>query len=273
MTDTTGIGGAMGTAASGIVEGAAALRNLHVQGSPIVLPNAWDAASARAVEAAGFPAVATGSAAVAAVLGYGDGHEAPAEEMFAAVARITRVVGVPVTADIERGYGLAPAELVGRLLETGAVGCNLEDSDPATGAMIDPSEQADFLAAVRAAARDAGGDLVINARVDVFLQGEGPAEDLLAEAVDRGRRYREAGADCVYPILASDPQVIGALVREIGPVNVLFRPGVPSIAELAALGVARISFGAGLHQAAQELTGRMLDAVARGDSPFATPGA
>ncbi|GGO29694.1 carboxyvinyl-carboxyphosphonate phosphorylmutase [Microbispora rosea subsp. aerata] len=252
-----------------ISEKAAALRALHVPGDPVVLPNAWDAASARAVEAAGFPAVATGSESVAAALGYEDGHDTPVDEMFAAVARITRVVTVPVTADVERGYGLEPAELVERIAAAGAVGCNLEDSDPPTGAMIDAAEQADFLAAVRAAADEAGTGLVINARVDTFMHGSGTPEERLAEAIDRGRRYLAAGADCVYPILASDPEVIGALAREIGgPINVFFRPGMPSIRDLAALGVARVSFGPGIHRAAQAFTARMLDAITRGDDPF-----
>ncbi|MEV5741072.1 isocitrate lyase/phosphoenolpyruvate mutase family protein [Microbispora rosea] len=252
-----------------IHEKAAALRALHVPGDPVVLPNAWDAASARAVEAAGFSAVATGSAAVAAVLGYEDGHDTPADEMFAAVARISRAVAVPVTADVERGYGLEPAELVERLAAAGAVGCNLEDSDPATGALIDPGEQADFLAAVRAAAAEAGTGLVINARVDTFIHGSGTPGERLAEALDRGGRYLAAGADCVYPIFAGDPEVIGALAKEMGgPFNVLFRPGVPAIRDLAALGVARVSFGPGIHRAAQAFTARMLDAIARGDDPF-----
>ncbi|MEV7805231.1 isocitrate lyase/phosphoenolpyruvate mutase family protein [Microbispora sp. NPDC088329] len=245
------------------------LRALHVPGDPVVLPNAWDAASARAVEAAGFPAVATSSAAVAAVLGYEDGQDTPVDEMFAAVARITRVVAVPVTADVERGYGLEPAELVERLAAAGAVGCNLEDSDPATGTMIDAAEQADFLAAVRAAAAKAGTDLVINARVDTFIHGAGTPGERLAEALDRAGRYLDAGADCVYPILASDPEVIGTLAREIGgPINVLMWPGVPSIRDLAALGVARVSLGSGIHRATQAFTAGMLDTIARGDDPF-----
>ncbi|MBX6386749.1 MAG: isocitrate lyase/phosphoenolpyruvate mutase family protein [Microbispora sp.] len=249
---------------------AAALRALHVPGDPVVLPNAWDATTARAVEAAGFPAVATGSDAVAAVLGYRDGQDTPADEMFAAVARIARVVTVPVTADIERGYGLGPAELVERLAAAGAVGCNLEDSDPPTGEMIDAAEQADFLAAVRAAAAEACTDLVINARVDTFIHGSGTPGERLAAAIERGRRYLAAGADCVYPILASDPEVIATLAREIGgPINVMFRPGMPPIRDLAALGVARVSFGPGIHRAAQAFTARMLDTIARGEDPFA----
>ncbi|MEV4458009.1 isocitrate lyase/phosphoenolpyruvate mutase family protein, partial [Microbispora sp. NPDC049633] len=173
-----------------IHEKAAVLRALHVPGDPVVLPNAWDAASARAVEAAGFPAVATGSESVAASLGYEDGHDTPVDEMFAAVARITRVVAVPVTADVERGYGLRAAELVERLAAAGAVGCNLEDSDPATGAMIDAAEQADFLAAVRAAAAEAGAGLVVNARVDTFIHGAGSPGDRLAEAIASGSLAR-----------------------------------------------------------------------------------
>ncbi|MEO3809314.1 isocitrate lyase/phosphoenolpyruvate mutase family protein [Sphaerisporangium sp. B11E5] len=245
-------------------DAAARLRALHVPGRPLVLPNAWDAASARAVVAAGFPVVATGSAAVARSLGYDDGEDTPVAEMLAAVARISRVVAVPVTADMERGYRLPPAELAERVAEAGAAGVNLEDSDPRTGALIDPAEQEDFLAAVRAAAPD----LVINARADTFLHGSGSPEQCLAEAVERGRRYLRAGADCVYPILAADPAVISTLVTEIGgPVNVYLRPGMPSIADLAALGVARVSFGGGLHTATQTYLSGLLADIAAGRSP------
>ncbi|MGC5012259.1 isocitrate lyase/PEP mutase family protein [Streptosporangium sp. DT93] len=253
---------------------AAALRALHVPGRPLVLPNVWDAASARAVEAAGFPAIATGSAAIAPVLGYDDGEQAPPEEMLAAVARISRAVSLPVTADVERGYRLEPAELVRRLAAAGASGCNLEDSDPATGASIDADEQAGLLRAVRAAAEDAGTDLVINARVDVFMNGTGSDEERLAEAVRRGRLYLEAGADCVYPIFASEAGIIRELTGRIdGPVNILFRPGTPSLAELAELGVARVSYGHGLHRAVSAYADRMFAAIRDGESPYppATP--
>ncbi|WP_344934100.1 isocitrate lyase/phosphoenolpyruvate mutase family protein [Sphaerisporangium flaviroseum] len=259
----------LSTATSEPNAGAAALRALHVPGSPLVLPNVWDAASARAVTAAGFPVVATGSAAVAPALGYADGEATPAGVMFDAVARIVRAVPVPVTADLERGYGLAPAELVERIAATGAVGFNLEDSDPGTGAMVDAGEQADYLAAVRAAAAGAGVDLVINARVDTFAHGEGSPRERLAEAVERGRRYLRAGADCVYPILLAEAEAIRTLVAEVGgPVNVLFRPGVPSLAELGELGVARVSFGHGLHAAAQAYLATMLEAIKSGRSPY-----
>ncbi|HEU4541045.1 MAG TPA: isocitrate lyase/phosphoenolpyruvate mutase family protein [Jiangellaceae bacterium] len=229
--------------------GAAQFRALHRRGEPVILPNAWDAASARAVEAAGFPAVATSSAAVAESLGYSDGESTPAHEMLDAVSRIVRVLNVPGTVDMERGYGMAPAELVERLAATGAVGCNLEDSDPRTGRLIDMGEQVAFLGDVRAAANSAGLDLVINARIDTYLM-DARSDEPVAETRRRALEYRKAGADCVYPIKLGDGEAIARLVDQIGgPVNILYRPGGPTIAELAALGVARISFASGLYRA------------------------
>ncbi len=185
---------------SALTNAARRFRAAHHGPRPLVLPNVWDCASARVFAGAGFGALATSSGAVAATLGYADGQHTPAAEMFAAIARIARCVDVPVTADIEAGYGLAPAELAGRLAEAGAVGCNLEDSDPVSRDLADPGRQADFLAAVRAAAGEA---LVLNARVDVFVRPRpAGAGDAAAEAAERGRRYLAAGADCCYPILA-----------------------------------------------------------------------
>jgi 2-methylisocitrate lyase-like PEP mutase family enzyme len=244
---------------------AAALRALHVPGRPLVLPNAWDASSARAVAKAGFPAVATSSAAIAAALGYADGEATPVAEMLDAIAGIVAAVDVPVTADIERGYGLAPAELVERLAATGAVGCNLEDSDPRTHVMVDPQRQVDFLAAVRAAAVHSGLDLVLNARVDTFARPEPSIDD----AVHRAQLYRAAGADCVFPILAAEPDDIRTLVASIdGPVNIMCRPGAPAPAELAALGVARVSFGSTVRSALQAHHRRLLEQIAAGVSPY-----
>ena len=253
-------------------EKAATLRSLHVAGKPLVLPNAWDAASARMVEETGFSVVATSSFATAGILGYADGEEAPVDEVLAAAAQIVRAVRLPVTVDMERGYGLAPAELVARLAATGAVGLNLEDSDPSTRTMIDPEEQADFLATVRAAGVSAGVDLVINARTDSFLHRVGSSEEQLAASIDRGGRYLAAGADCVYPIGASDADVIGALVEGIpGPVNVGYGRGTLSLAELAALGVARVSFGPSLQLHLYEtFRSDLLSAVASGRNPFAS---
>jgi 2-methylisocitrate lyase-like PEP mutase family enzyme len=151
-----------------------------------VLPNAWDAASARLVEAAGFPVVATSSNAMAAVLGYEDGEQVPVDDALAYVATIARAVRVPVTADFERGFRLRPVELVERFAATGAVGFNLEDSNPSTRGMVDASAQADFLAAVRAAADTSGVDLVINARTDSFIRRAGSPDEQLAASLDRG---------------------------------------------------------------------------------------
>jgi 2-methylisocitrate lyase-like PEP mutase family enzyme len=235
---------------------AARLRAMHSGPQPLVLPNAWDPVSARAFAEAGFAALATSSSAVAASLGYRDGAT-PADEMFGAIARITRSVDVPVTADVESGYGMRAAELVLRLAECGVVGCNLEDSDPGTRTLTDPERHASYIAAVRA---ESGSELVINARVDVYVRppaadranagalspGEVDAEALDA-AVARSDAYLAAGADCAYPILAP-PAALPELVRRIdGPVNAMFVPGGPSLAELAAFGVARITFGGGLH--------------------------
>ena len=151
---------------------AESLRDLH-HGEMLVLPNVWDAASAAVVAEAGFPAVATASAAVSAMLGHPDGEGAPWEEMFAAAGRVARAVQVPVTVDAEAGYGMRPRELVDRLLEIGAVGCNLEDTDHRAGGLADAGAQAEWLAGVRSAADDAGVPIVINARVDIFLPAAG----------------------------------------------------------------------------------------------------
>src|SRR5215216_444213 len=147
------------------------LRSLHRPGAPLLLPNVWDVATARAVVAAGFPVVATSSGGVAATLGYEDHEGAPGDEMLAAAARIARSVEVPVTIDAEAGYGMEPAELVAALRSAGAAGCNLEDTDHTAGSLRDPDRHAQWLRAVRQAAADDGYRLVINARVDVFLGG------------------------------------------------------------------------------------------------------
>ncbi len=223
-----------------------AFRALHRRRSPddpLVLPGPWDAASARALVEAGFPALATPSAGVAASLGYEDG-QTPADEMFAAVARIAGAVDVPVSADIEGGYGIPPKELVERLLETGAVGCNLEDSEH--GVLKDPHRHADWLAEVRSAAADR---LFVNARIDTFACGITDPE----QAIRRAALYVAAGADCVYPIGA--PTAVLPLLRSgiQGPVNVGARVGEgPSPAELGELGATRITFGPGMQRKAAQ---------------------
>ncbi|MFF4043747.1 isocitrate lyase/phosphoenolpyruvate mutase family protein [Streptomyces sp. NPDC001816] len=231
-------------------------RSLHrkrAQGDPLVLPGPWDAASARVCVEAGFPALATPSAGVAASLGYEDGAT-PADEMFAAVARIVRAVDVPVSADVEGGYGLAPKELVERLLEAGVVGCNLEDSNG--GVLKDPHEHAEYLAEVRSAAADR---LFVNARVDTFLHGDGDPD----RAIERAAAYVAAGADCVYPILA--PVDVLPLLRAgiQGPLNMFARLDGegPSPAVLGELGATRVTFGPGLQRRATQALREIADGL------------
>jgi 2-methylisocitrate lyase-like PEP mutase family enzyme len=248
------------------------LQSLHKPGAPLLLPNAWDAASAKTVVEAGFPVVATTSLGVAAALGYEDDERAPADEMFAAAARIARSVEVPVTVDAEAGYGMEPSAVVAALRDAGAVGCNLEDTEHTAGRLRDAESHAEWLRAVRQAAADDGYPLVINARVDVFiwpyLAGAGPEqeallpepvrragvkvpetqEELVPEALRRARVYLEAGVDCVYPICLWEKDALRQFVSAVrGPVNVARMPEGPPVAELAALGVARVSWGPFLH--------------------------
>lgn len=231
-------------------------RDLHhsrTPGDPLVLPGPWDAASARVFADAGFPALATPSAGVAASLGYEDGAT-PVAEMFAAVARIARAVPVPVSADIEAGYGLPPKELVERLLETGAVGCNLEDS--ADGVLEDPQRQADRLAEVRAVA---GDQLFVNARVDTYVHGVPDGTDPETETIARARLYAAAGADCVYPI-AAPPESLPRLAAAIpAPLNVFALPDGPTPRRLGELGATRITFGPGLQRQAMAAVRRIVD--------------
>ena len=235
---------------------AAQLRGLHHSPSILVLPNAWDAASARVIEEAGFPAIATTSAGVAFSLGYPDRQCIGRDEMLEAIRRIASAVRVPVTADIEAGYGETPeavAETIRGVVEAGAVGVNLEDCWERAGVPVlaDIALQQER---IRAAREAASVPLVINARTDVFLRRLGDE----ADAVRRLNAYLQAGADCAFPILVREPAVIARLVAAVaGPVNTLAGPGAPSIPELQRLGVARVSFGSALMRASLGLTRRI----------------
>jgi 2-methylisocitrate lyase-like PEP mutase family enzyme len=186
--------------------------------------------------------------------------------MFAAIARIARVVPVPVTADLEGGYGLGAEEFVARLLATGAVGCNIEDTDRSGQSVLrDPDAQAEYLAAVKQAGRAAGVDIVLNARIDVFVRQFGAPEARVPEAIRRARIYLEAGADCVYPIFVREEATIAALVEDIpGPVNIFALPDGPSRTRLGELGVARISYAGRLHRAALAEHQRCVQAIRTG---------
>ncbi len=248
---------------------AAALRALHVPGSPVLLPNAWDADTAGLVVAAGFPVVATSSGAVAASLGHHDHQGAPAEEMLAAAARIAAAVDVPVTVDAEAGYGLEPADLVDRLLAMGAAGCNLEDTDHSTGRPGAVEVQAAYLRAARAAA---GRSLVINARIDVFVASfPDPAADQsehLNEALDRAAAYLDAGADCVYPILLRSAELAEEFIDSVrAPVNLLAHPMTFDPAAARKAGAARVSLGTGLWRAQRLWLGEQLAELRRGNLP------
>ena len=229
----------------------AEFRRLH--GSrPLVLPNAWDAASARLMEQAGAKAIATTSAGISWSHGCLDGQKLTRDEMLAAIGRIVRRVDAPVSSDIEGGYGDGSpedvAETVRRVAELGVCGINLEDSPGSGGKqLLEPGQQAERIAT----AREAGGDIVINARVDVFMFEVGAPESRLEETCRRAAVYRAAGADCIFVPGVIDRETIAALVSGVGgPLNIMAMPGAPSTAELGQLGVARVSVGPTLTQAA-----------------------
>jgi 2-methylisocitrate lyase-like PEP mutase family enzyme len=209
---------------------------MHHEPPILVLPNAWDVASAKALaKVKGCRALATSSAACARVLGWEDGERAPAAEMIDLAGRIARAVDVPVTADLERGYG-DPVGTAAAAWEAGLVGINFEDSTRA--GLVELAEQVAAIEANRAAVPE----LVINARVDVFLRMGGSLDD----AVERATAYLEAGADSVYPILAPVTSIFDLARKIDGPINVILERDTPSPAELAELGVARVTWGSGL---------------------------
>ena len=240
-------------------EQAEAFRRLHREGGILVLPNAWDVITARLVETAGFAAIATSSAGVAWALGYADGERISRGEMLAVVRRIASSASVPVTADMEAGYGPTPeaaAETARGVIAAGAVGLNLEDGT-SDGRLVDVALQQDRIRAMREAGAAAGVPLVINARTDAFEVKNWSPTERLAAAVQRANAYRAAGADCLFVPHVSDAPTIGRLAREIeGPLNVIAGPPAPAIAELERLGVRRASLGPRVVQAALGLVRR-----------------
>jgi methylisocitrate lyase len=242
-------------------------RALHVAGDPLILFNVWDAGSAAAVAKAGARAIATGSWSIAAANGFADGERMDPEISFAAIGRIAAASELPVTADLESGYGETPGDVgrtIARALAAGAVGCNLEDSFPADGSLREIAAQAERYAAARQAAADAGIDLFLNARTDVFFQRPAPDHDagMVDAALERARAYADAGADGLFAPGLIDVALIARLVSASPlPVNIMRTGAEPSIAALAAAGVARVSHGpapyllamAALERAAREI--------------------
>ena len=245
---------------------AQAFRAMHGGREILLLPNVWDVASARIVEEAGYGAVATTSAGIAFALGYPDGQKIPREEMLDAVARIARAVKVPLTADVESGYGSRPedAKLTAvAAIQAGAVGMNLEDAPGEAGnPLADVSAQLEKIHAVREAAADTGVPLVLNARTDVYLLQVGDPAGRYNETVRRLCAYRDAGADCVFAPGLRDPATIERLVADVKcPLNILAGPGSASVPELQALGVARVSLGSGPMRAAMGTLRRIAQEV------------
>ena len=229
------------------VKRAQTLRALHRPPPTLLLPNAWDLMSALIFADAGYPAIATTSAGVAWALGYADGEKTPWAEVVDATARIAAAVSVPVTADIEAGYGQTPDDVARHVVEiaqAGAVGINLEDS--VGGGLRSVEDAAARIVAARRAVSQAGLDLVINARTDVYLHGSGDAAARLDETVKRGKAYLAAGADCIYVFALTDLAIITSITRALAaPVNIVGRPGTPPLAALESAGVARVSIASG----------------------------
>ena len=220
-------------------------RDLHRGSKVLLLPNAWDVATARVLEQTGIAAIATTSAGIAFALGYPDGQKISRKEMLAMISRIASKVKIPVTADIEAGYGDRPedAALTARaVIESGAVGLNLEDGSERQ--LADLSLQLEKIAAVRETSRAMGVSLVLNARTDVYLLQVGNPESRFGETVKRLSAFRDAGADCLFAPGVRDLPMISQLVRELHhPLNILAGPGSPSVPHLQEAGVARVSLG------------------------------
>jgi 2-methylisocitrate lyase-like PEP mutase family enzyme len=245
---------------------AESFRAMHRGPKILVLVNVWDVAGARILEAAGARAIATTSAGVALACGYPDGQKISREEMLHAVARIAKRVRVPVTADVEGGYGDRPedaAKTAQAVIDSGAVGLNFEDAkDDPDHPLLDLPLQLERIAAVRQTAGAAGVPLVLNARTDVYLKQVGPPGKRYDETLKRLAAFRDAGADCLFAPGMRDSESIGRLVRDLGsPLNILAGPGFPTVRELEKLGVARVSLGSSPMRATLGLLRRIVDEV------------
>jgi len=237
-------------------------RKLHHGPRLLLLPNAWDVVSAGILEECGHPAIATSSAAVAFSLGYPDGQRISREEMLEVAGRIARAVDVPVTADLEAGYGTTAKDMVETAeaaIKAGVIGMNLEDvTGDEEGSCVDLPLQVEKIRAVSDAAKSLGVPFVLNARTDIYLMPIGPEATRFERTVERLRAYRDAGASCLFAPGVYDRETIAKLVKAVeAPLNILASPACPSIAELEKIGVARVSAGSGLMRAALGLVRRI----------------
>ena len=240
----------------------------HQDKEILVLLNSWDIGSSKLIEACGYKAIATTSMGIAASLGYPDSQVIQLPEMIAAITGIVKAVQVPVTVDIEAGYGNnlnEIIELVKKIIATGVVGINIEDSIDLNPELIDEMEFCERISAIRALSDSMGFHLVINARTDSFYTSSGSLQEKLTESIKRGNKYRESGADCIFVQPVWEKETIATLVKEINaPINILSNPGIgagipPSVSELQDLGVARLSLGSSLMKATLALMKKVAD--------------
>lgn len=236
-------------------------RKMHHGPRMLVLANAWDVVSARLLEECGHPAIATSSAAVAFSRGYPDGQRISRDEMLDVVGRIARAVRVPVTADLEAGYGTTPKDMsdtTKAAIEAGAIGMNLEDAGDDESSLVDLPLQVKKIRAIRETAKSLGVPFVLNARTDIYLVPIGPEATRFDRTVERLRAYRDAGADCLFAPGLHDKETISKLVKAVAaPVNILITPQCPSLNELEQVGVARVSAGSTVMRAALRVVQRI----------------
>ncbi len=242
----------------------------HLDKEILVLLNSWDIGTSKLIEACSYKAIATTSMGIAASLGYPDCQVIKLSEMIGAIKGIVNAVKVPVTVDIEAGYGNNLDEIiesVKKIIATGIAGINIEDSIDLSPALIDELEFCERISAIRALSDSLGFHLVINARTDSFYTSSGTLKEKLTESIKRGNKYHEAGADCIFVQPVSDKEIISALVNEINaPINILLNPTIgsgatTSLKELQDLGVARVSFGSGLMKATLALIKKVADEI------------
>lgn len=234
----------------------------------LVLLNSWDIGSSKLIEACGYKAIATTSMGIAASLGYPDCQVIQLHEMIDAITGIVNAINVPVTVDIEAGYGNNLEEIIDsvkKFIATGIVGINIEDSIDLNPILIDEMEFCERISAIRALSDSLGFHLVINTRTDSFYTSQGSTREKLSESIRRGNKYREAGADCIFIQPVWEKETISTLVKEINaPINILANPGIgaglpPSVPELQDLGVARLSLGSSLMKATLALIKKVAD--------------